>query len=190
VLIEKFTSLVGRMPMPARWVLGNFMSRFGYRSQDEVLDIANKMKTQQFPMDAAIIDLFWFGDGVHGAWNMGNIDWNLKRFPEPEKMIDSLKKMNIKTILITEPFVLSESKNFQYTQSQQLNAVDKKGDTIGIKEFWFGYAGLLDLFKTKSKEWFWNMYDRQIKKGVAGWWGDLGEPEKHPNYLYLWAFME
>ncbi|MFN9114642.1 MAG: TIM-barrel domain-containing protein, partial [Bacteroidota bacterium] len=56
VLIEKFTSLVGRMPMPARWVLGNFMSRFGYRSQDEVLDIANKMKTQQFPLDAAIID--------------------------------------------------------------------------------------------------------------------------------------
>ncbi|MBU6159431.1 MAG: DUF5110 domain-containing protein [Bacteroidetes bacterium] len=184
VLIEKFTSLVGRMPMPARWVLGNFMSRFGYRSQEEVLDIANKMKSQKFPIDAAIIDLFWFGDGVHGAWNMGNIDWNLKRFPEPEKMIDSLKKMNIKTILITEPFVLSESKNFQYTQSQKLNAVDKKGDTIGIKEFWFGYAGLLDLFKTKSKEWFWNRYDQQIKKGVAGWWGDLGEPEKHPNYLY------
>jgi oligosaccharide 4-alpha-D-glucosyltransferase len=183
-LIEKFTSLVGRMPMPARWVLGNFMSRFGYRSQDEVLEIAGKMKAQNFPIDAAIIDLFWFGDGVHGAWNMGDIDWNLKRFPEPVKMIDSLKKMNIKTILITEPFVLSESKNYQYSQSQKLNAVDKKGDTIGIKEFWFGYAGLLDLFKNKSKDWFWNQYDRQIKKGVAGWWGDLGEPEKHPNYLY------
>jgi len=184
VLIEKFTSLVGRMPLPARWVLGNFMSRFGYRSQEEVLDIANKMKAQNFPMDAAIIDLFWFGDGVHGAWNMGDIDWNRKRFPEPEKMIDSLKKMNIKTILITEPFVLSESKNYSYTQTQKLNAVDKNGDTIGIKEFWFGYSGLLDLFKTKSKDWFWNQYDRQIKKGVAGWWGDLGEPEKHPDYLY------
>lgn len=184
VLIEKFTSLVGRMPLPARWVLGNFMSRFGYRSQEEVLDIANKMKAQNFPIDAAIIDLFWFGDGVHGAWNMGDIDWNLKRFPEPEKMIDSLKKMNIKTILIAEPFVLSESKNYQYTQMQKLNAVDKKGDTIGIKEFWFGYAGLLDLFKTKSKDWFWDQYNRQIKKGVAGWWGDLGEPEKHPDYLY------
>jgi oligosaccharide 4-alpha-D-glucosyltransferase len=184
VLIEKFTFLVGRMPMPARWVLGNFMSRFGYRSQEEVLDIANKMKTQQFPVDAAIIDLFWFGDGVHGAWNMGDLDWNLKRFPEPQKMIDSLRKMQIKTILITEPFVLSESKNYVYTQKEKLNAVDKKGDTIGIKEFWFGYSGLLDLFKNKSKDWFWQHYDRQIKKGVAGWWGDLGEPEKHPNYIY------
>ncbi len=184
VLIEKFTSLVGRMPMPARWVLGNFMSRFGYRSQEEVLSIANKMKAEQFPLDAAIIDLFWFGDGVHGAWNMGDLDWNRKRFPEPQQMIDSLKKMNIKTILITEPFVLSESKNFAYTQKNKLNAVDQKGDTIGIKEFWFGYAGLLDLFKNKTKDWYWSQYDKQIKKGVAGWWGDLGEPEKHPNYIY------
>lgn len=184
VLIEKFTSLVGRMPMPARWVLGNFMSRFGYRSQDEVLDIANKMKAQQFPIDAAIIDLFWFGDGVHGAWGMGDVDWNVKRFPEPQKMIDSLNKMKIKTILITEPFVLSESKNYVYTQQNKLNAVAKNGDTIGIKEFWFGYTGLLDLFKNKSKDWFWHQYDRQIKKGVAGWWGDLGEPEKHPDYIY------
>jgi oligosaccharide 4-alpha-D-glucosyltransferase len=184
VLIEKFTSLVGRMPMPARWVLGNFMSRFGYRSQQEVLEIANQMKAQQFPLDAAIIDLFWFGDGVHGAWNMGDLDWNLKRFPEPQQMIDSLKKMDIKTILITEPFVLSESKNFAYTQKNKLNAVDQKGDTIGIKEFWFGYSGLLDLFKNKTKDWYWSQYDRQIKKGVAGWWGDLGEPEKHPNYIY------
>ncbi len=184
ILIEKFTSLVGRMPMPARWVLGNFMSRFGYRSQQEVLEIANNMKAQQFPVDAAIIDLFWFGDGVHGAWNMGDLDWNLKRFPEPQLMIDSLKKMDIKTILITEPFVLSESKNFTYTQKNKLNAVDQKGDTIGIKEFWFGYAGLLDLFKNKTKDWYWSQYDRQIKKGIAGWWGDLGEPEKHPNYIY------
>ena len=120
------------------------------------------MCSSDLPIDAAIIDLFWFGDGVHGAWNMGDIDWNLKRFPEPQKMIDSLKKMSIKTILIAEPFVLSESKNFTYTQQNKLNAVDNKGDTTGIKEFWFGYTGLLDLFKNKSKDWFWQQYDRQI----------------------------
>lgn len=183
-IIQQFTSLVGRMSLPPRWVLGNFMSRFGYRTQDEVMSIAAKMKEQNFPFDAVIIDLFWFGDAVHGAWNMGNLDWNKQRFPEPDKMIADLKKQNIKTILITEPFVLSESFNYKYTQQNKLNAVDAKGDTIGINEFYFGHTGLLDLFQNKTKDWFWSKYDAQIKKGVAGWWGDLGEPEKHPNYVY------
>lgn len=183
-LVQQFTSLVGRMPMPARWVMGNFMSRFGYRTQDEVMSIAQKMKVQQFPFDAVIIDLFWFGDAVHGAWNMGNLDWNKQRFPQPEKMIADLGKQNIKTILITEPFVLSESFNYKFTQQQKLNAVDQNGDTVGIKEFYFGHTGLLDIFQNKTRDWFWSKYDAQIKKGVAGWWGDLGEPEKHPNYVY------
>ncbi|HEX4959167.1 MAG TPA: TIM-barrel domain-containing protein, partial [Lacibacter sp.] len=183
-IIQQFTSLVGRMSLPPRWALGNFMSRFGYRTQEEVMSIASKMKEQQFPFDAVIIDLFWFGDAVHGAWNMGNLDWNKQRFPEPEKMIADLKKQNIKTILITEPFVLSESFNYSYTQQYKLNAVDVKGDTVGIKEFYFGHTGLLDLFQNKTKDWFWSKYDAQIKKGVAGWWGDLGEPEKHPSYVY------
>lgn len=183
-IIQQFTSLVGRMSLPPRWALGNFMSRFGYRTQDEVMSIAAKMKEQNFPFDAVIIDLFWFGDAVHGAWNMGNLDWNKQRFPEPEKMIADLKKQNIKTILITEPFVLSESFNYLHTQKNKLNAVDAKGDTVGIKEFYFGHTGLLDMFQNKTKDWFWSKYDAQIKKGVAGWWGDLGEPEKHPNYVY------
>lgn len=183
-IIQQFTSLVGRMSLPPRWALGNFMSRFGYRTQEEVMSIAAKMKEQKFPFDAVIIDLFWFGDAVHGAWNMGNLEWNKQRFPEPEKMIADLKKQNIKTILITEPFVLSESFNYKYTQQNKLNTVDAKGDTIGIKEFYFGHTGLLDIFQNKTKDWFWSKYDEQIKKGVAGWWGDLGEPEKHPNYVY------
>jgi oligosaccharide 4-alpha-D-glucosyltransferase len=183
-LIQQFTSLVGRMPMPARWAMGNFMSRFGYRTQDEVMSIAQMMKDQKFPFDAVIIDLFWFGDAQFGSWNIGNLDWNKKRFPQPEKMIADLKKQNIKTILITEPFVLSESFNYKFTQQNKLNAVGKKGDTVGIKEFYFGHTGLLDIFQNKTKDWFWSKYDTQIKKGVAGWWGDLGEPEKHPNYVY------
>ncbi len=183
-ILQQFTALVGRMSLPPRWAMGNFMSRFGYRTQDEVMSISKMMKDQHFPFDAVIIDLFWFGDGVHGAWKMGNLDWNKQRFPNPEQMIADLKKEDIKTILIAEPFVLSESFNYKYTQENKLNAVDKNGDTICIKEFFFGYAGLLDIFQSKTKDWFWSKYNAQVQKGVAGWWGDLGEPEKHPNYLY------
>ncbi|MFZ9719130.1 MAG: TIM-barrel domain-containing protein, partial [Chitinophagaceae bacterium] len=183
-VVEQFVKLVGTAPLPPRWALGNFMSRFGYRSQDEVMSIARKMQSADFPLDAVIIDLFWFGDGEHTRWNMGNLDWNRNRFPAPEKMMDSLRAMKLKTILITEPFVLSESNNYKETQIKKLNAVTKAGDTMRIKSFYFGDAGLLDIPKNETKDWFWKKYDAQIKKGIDGWWGDLGEPEQHPDDLY------
>jgi len=183
-VVQQFVKMVGTPPIPPRWAFGNFMSRFGYRSQQEVMDIARKMQSEDFPLDAVIIDLFWFGDGEHTRWNMGNLDWNRTRFPTPEKMLDSLRSMKLKTLLITEPFVLSESFNYQETQQKKLNALSSKGDTTHIKEFYFGHAGLLDMAKKDTRDWFWQKYDAQIKKGVDAWWGDLGEPEKHPDYLY------
>jgi alpha-glucosidase (family GH31 glycosyl hydrolase) len=42
---------------------------------------------------------------------------------------------------------------------------------------------LIDIFKPEAKDWFWNIYKDLQKQGVAGWWGDLGEPEIHPADL-------
>ena len=35
-LIQNYTNLTGKQPLPPRWALGNFSSRFGYHSQEEV----------------------------------------------------------------------------------------------------------------------------------------------------------
>ena len=40
-LIEEYTDLTGRQPLPPRWAFGNFASRFGYHSQEEVLNTTN-----------------------------------------------------------------------------------------------------------------------------------------------------
>jgi len=71
-----------------------------------------------------------------------------------------------------------------YDPSKKFQAVDSAGQPYVLTDFYFGNGGLLDLFREDSKDWFWNKYQPQIKKGVAGWWGDLGEPEKHPSDMY------
>jgi len=38
-IISKFQSLVGTQPLPPRWAFGNLMSRFGYRSQEQLWPI-------------------------------------------------------------------------------------------------------------------------------------------------------
>lgn len=180
-ILRHYTSLVGRQPVPARWVLGNLMSRFGYRSEDQVKQILAKMKEEGFPVDAIIFDLFWFGDSIRNT--MGNLDWvNEQAWPDPARMISDLKEEGVKTVLITEPYVLMGTKS--YTESKPYHAVSCDNQTYTLTNFYFGFGGLLDLFRKDACDWFWSKYKKQIENGVTGWWGDLGEPETHPHDMY------
>lgn len=179
-ILKKYQSLVGTQPIPARWVFGNLMSRFGYRSQEQLQSIAGKMKADGVPFDAVIIDLFWFGDSIKNT--LGNLAWNKKSWPHPESMIADLKKEGVNTILITEPYVLNATPN--YEPSKKYHATDSNGNAYMLTTFYFGNGGLLDLFRKDAQDWFWSKYQKQIKNGVAGWWGDLGEPETHPSNMY------
>jgi oligosaccharide 4-alpha-D-glucosyltransferase len=180
-VLEKYQGLTGTQPIPPRWAFGNLMSRFGYKTQEQVMSTVKKMKEDHFPVDAVILDLFWFGDSIKGT--MGNLDWtNRNAWPEPDSMISHLRNKGIQTILITEPFVLKSTPNYEL--SKKYHAVDSAGNPFLLSDFYFGNGGLLDIFKKETQEWFWSKYKTQIDKGVSGWWGDLGEPEKHPVGLY------
>ena len=180
-IVRKYQMLVGTQPIPSRWVFGNLMSRFGYRNEKQLMGIVDSMHLQNIPIDAVILDLFWFGDSIKG--NLGNLTWtNHKAWPNPVKMISKLKKQHINTILITEPFVLKSTPN--YEPSKRFHAVDSSGKPYVFTDFYFGQGGLIDIFRKDAQLWFWSKYKQQIAKGVAGWWGDLGEPEKHPAGVY------
>ncbi len=180
-ILSSYHNLTGTQPLPPRWALGNFMSRFGYTSEQQVMDIAGKMKKEYIPFDAIIFDLFWFGDSIKGT--MGNLEWiNKSKWPDPKRMIQHFKKQNIQTILITEPFILQSSLN--YNNSLPYQAVDSTGKPYVLTDFYFGKAGLIDIFRKDAQQWFWEKHAAQMKNGVEAWWGDLGEPEKHPANLY------
>lgn len=180
-ILAAYYKLTGTQPMPPRWALGNFMSRFGYTSEAQAKDIAAKMKAEHIPFDALIFDLFWFGDSIQQT--LGNLDWiNKNKWPNPKQMIADFRKQNINTILVTEPYVVKRSIN--YDQSKKYLATDSTGKAYDIKEFYFGNGGLIDLFKKDARNWFWSYYKKQMNNGVEAWWGDLGEPETHPSALY------
>jgi oligosaccharide 4-alpha-D-glucosyltransferase len=179
-ILQQYHQLTGTQPLPPKWALGNFMSRFGYTSTQQVDSIYNAMKTAKIPMDAIIFDLFWFGDSIKKT--MGNLQWvNKKAWPNPAGMIKKYADKNIKTILITEPFVLQSSLNYQ--AAKQFLATDSFNKPFELTDFYFGNGGVIDIFRKDAVEWFWQQYQQQNKIGVAGWWGDLGEPEKHPNEM-------
>ena len=177
-ILTAYQSLTGKQPLPPRWALGNLMSRFGYTSEKQVKDIAGKMQGANIPVSAIIFDLFWFGDSIKGT--MGNLDWvNKTKWPDPNKMVSDFKKDNINTVLITEPFMLKNTK--AYNASEQYLAKDSNNKPFMITDFYFGVGGLIDIFRKDAGNWIWNYhYKKQIDNGIAAWWTDLGEPEKHP----------
>lgn len=180
-LTTGMAQLTGTQPMPPRWALGNFASRFGYQSQQETEDIVQAFRQDSIPLDAVIIDLYWFGKGVHDSFYMGNLDWDYEAWPQPDSMIARIRAQEVNTILIAEPFIMQESGNFNATRNAGLLATGADDKAYIIEDFWFGPTGLLDIFKPEAQQWFWQQYKRQAEIGVAGWWGDLGEPEKHPS---------
>jgi len=179
-LINQYTSLTGKQPMIPRWALGNFSSRFGYHSQKETINTIDKFLEEEIPVDAIILDLYWFGKDIKGT--MGNFEFDKDSFPNPKKMISDLKEKGVKTILITEPFVLTTSSKWDDAVEKNILGVNKEGQPYTY-DFYFGNTGIIDIFKPKGKEWFWDVYKKHTDLGIAGWWGDLGEPELHPSDL-------
>jgi alpha-glucosidase (family GH31 glycosyl hydrolase) len=177
-LINSYTDLTGKQPLPPRWAFGNFASRFGYHSQAETEATIQKFRAEKIPVDAIILDLYWFGKTVQGT--MGNLEWDKDNFPSPGTMISNLDKEGVKTILITEPFILTTSSKWQEAVAKKILATDASGKPFTY-DFYFGNTGIIDIFKPEGKQWFWNIYKDLINKGVGGLWGDLGEPEVFPS---------
>jgi oligosaccharide 4-alpha-D-glucosyltransferase len=176
-LINNYVEVTGKQPLPPRWALGNFASRFGYKSEQQTRETVQQFIDQDFPLDAVVLDLYWFGNDIKGF--MGNLDWDKQTFPTPQKMMADFKAKGVKTILITEPFILSSSDKWQEVVNNQVLAKNHAGDPRRF-DFYFCNTGVIDVFFSKASDWFNNIYTDLFKQGAAGWWGDLGEPEVHP----------
>ncbi|MEW7292987.1 glycoside hydrolase family 31 protein [Aquimarina sp. 2304DJ70-9] len=180
-VMNEYTDLTGKQPLPPRWAFGNFASRFGYHSEKETRETIEKFAQDSIPLDAVILDIYWFGKDIKG--HMGNLEFLSDSFPTPKQMINDFAEKGVKTILITEPFVLTTSKKWDEAVEKGVLGKDSVGNPFKY-DFYFGNTGIIDIYDPKGKDWFWNIYKQYTKEyGVAGWWGDLGEPEVHPSDL-------
>lgn len=179
-ILREYTRLTGTQPLPPRWALGYIQSRFGYKSQAELEDIVRKTRTAGYPLDAVLLDLYWFG----GKGQMGDLDWDTSQFPDPDGMIDRLQGQGIQTILISESYFVEGTRHYETVKKQGLLAQNEAGEPFIIPDFWAGPAGLLDVFQPQAGDWFWPLYKTQLDRGVAAWWCDSGEPENHPKSMH------
>jgi oligosaccharide 4-alpha-D-glucosyltransferase len=185
-LLKHYADLTGTQPMLPRWAFGNLQSRMAYRTQAETDSIVNLMIEKDFPIDAVILDFYWFGDSILG--HLGRLDWWKPSWPDPQKMIADFRSKGVKTITISEPYIIDSLANWQVADKLGILVIDSLGNSYLDKQFYFGTASLIDIFKPEAQQWLWEQYRKLFDIGVEGLWGDLGEPESHPSdIVHVWG---
>ena len=174
---SNYADLTGHQDLPPFWTLGYITSKYGYKSQDEALGVVDSLKQNGYPVDGLVFDLYWYGVET----DMGRLDWNKELFPDHKAMLDSLNAMGVNTILIHQPYINKKGAidNYNTLNAAGMLTKDAEGNTNDVTT-WVGDAGMFDISNPDTREWLWSRLKNLTEDGLAGWWGDLGEPEVHP----------
>ncbi len=174
-----YFELTGFPNIPPKWVFGLMQSKCGYVDEQEVYAVIDTFNKYNLPLDAIILDAFWFGGyGSDYPENMGNFTWLEDHFPDPKEYMAKLKSQGIKTITINEPQINHNSENYDFL-TEKGYLVAQKGDTVPYlnESYWAGRASLLDLTHPGAQEWLWEKQEANLKLGLDAWWVDLTEPD-------------
>lgn len=185
-VLENYTYLTGRQPMPPYWALGYITSRYGYVSRKQATNVINRLKDEcKLPLDAIVLDIYWQGRDDTTPKYMGKLDWDYDAFPQPEEMMKEWKqKKNVNTILITEPYFTSVVDGNNYDTLKNNGYLADTHVSGNNNMSWVGGGndvGLLDVTKQGAIDWMSEYYKKHTKSGVSSWWLDLGEPEAHDD---------
>lgn len=175
----RLSELIGRQDLAPFWALGYITSKYGYHDQAETLEVIKTLKTKGYPVDGIVLDLYWYGKEE----DMGRLDWDPMQWPQPEMMLDSLKRQGVNLVAISQPYVLSNGRgidNFNFLSENKMLALDSVGNTQPVT-IWVGEGGMFDVSNPETVKWLTERYRHLTDMGITGWWGDLGEPEVHPE---------
>jgi len=150
-LLDAYSRLTGRAPIPPRWTMGFMISRWGYKDAEDVQDKWHQFRDRQIPVDAFIYDYDWFSDD----W-----DFNPKTFPDPKVNLATMQQMGLHFVGIRKPRI--NGANLDYARSQ-----------TWIIPSAFGSDLRFDL--PNARYWWWSHHVPLVQAGVSGWWNDEAE---------------
>lgn len=176
---RELSALTGRQKLPPFWALGYITSKYGYRTQQETLGVVDTLKRAGYPLDGIVLDLYWYGKEE----DMGRLAWDKAQWPDHKKMLSELKNRNVNTVIISQPYILRNGRGLENYNELAAKGMMVKDSTGGPQEvkIWVGEGGMFDVSNPDTRAWMADRYKQLTLEGVGAWWGDLGEPEVHPE---------
>ncbi len=176
-VIQEFTSLVGRPPLPPLLALGYQQCRYSYYPEARVREIANEFRTRRIPADVLYLDIDYQQDNRPFTVNR-------ERFPKFEEMIKDLKAEGFKIVAITDPHIAKLPGYKPYDEGMAGDFFVKNPDSsIYVGTVWPGDSVFPDFTRSAVRQWWGTLYADFVTKGIRGFWNDMNEPAifHYPN---------
>ncbi len=176
-VIERYTTLTGRMPLPPRWALGYHQSRYSYFPESRLRLLADTSREKRVPADVLWLDIHYL-DGYTP------LTWNHERFPDPKKLLADLRAQGFRVVTIVDPHPKKEMGYAPYDSGLANDAFVKNPDgSVFEGNVWPSNAEknprpsvFPDFSKASVRDWWGGLYKEYLDYGVAGIWNDMNEP--------------
>jgi alpha-glucosidase len=169
-VLERYTQLTGRMPLPPRWMLGYQQSRWSYYPEEQVRDLAAQFRQRRIPCDVIHLDIHYM-DGYR------IFTWDGERFPDPARLLADLRNQGFRVITIIDPGVKVDPGYEVYDKGLSRDAYCKRPDgTVFKGPVWPGDCAFPDFTDGGVRDWWGELYRSLLEAGVSGIWNDMNEP--------------
>ena len=178
-IVEHYTYLTGRAPLPQLWTLGYHQCRWGYESAKDIRDVATKMRENKIPCESVQYDIDYM-DGFRV------FTWNEKDYEPQGQLIKELAEDGFKAVCIIDPGVKVDKGYFMYDEGMKKDYfAHDKDDKVYVNEVWPGDSVFPDFGKEEVRKWWSNSHKRLVDMGMQGIWNDMNEPASFRGPLPL-----
>jgi alpha-D-xyloside xylohydrolase len=162
-ILDEYTTLTGKSPLPPLWSFGLWMSRCTYSNETQVRDVAAKLRANKIPCDVLHLDTGWF----ETDWQC-DYEFSTARFQNPQKMLSDLKDEGFHVSCWQLPYFVPKNKLFPELLEKNLVVRDAKGN-LPYED------AVLDFSNPQTVEWYQGKIANLLKLGVGAIKVDFGE---------------
>ncbi len=169
-VLARFSDLTGKMPLPPLWTLGYQQSRWSYKNESQVRELAAQFRAKKIPCDVIHLD-------IHYMRGYRVFSWHPKRFPKPAEMIKDLRPDGFRFIAIIDPAVKADRLYDVAEDGLRQNVFVTLPDGKQLKApVWAGDSYFPDFTNPVVRIWWGTQLKKLTDTGIAAFWTDMNEP--------------
>jgi alpha-D-xyloside xylohydrolase len=162
-ILSEYTALTGRSPVPPLWSFGLWMSRITYDSEQQVREVAAKLRQHRIPADVIHLDTGWFETDWRNDYRFSS-----SRFIDPVKMIADLKAQGFHISLWQLPYFSAKNSLYAEIVAKGLHVRSENG-RLPFED------AILDFSNPEAVAWYQEKLAELLRMGVGAIKVDFGE---------------
>ncbi len=162
-ILSEYTALTGRSSLPPLWSFGLWMSRITYRSEEEVKEVAESLRSNCIPCDVIHIDTGWF----EKEW-LCDYRFSSCRFPKPKELFEELKQMGFRVSIWQMPYFVPCNTLYR-TLLEKGYAVSGFNCNLPTED------AIIDFSNPEAVQWYKSLLRGILEMGVSAIKADFGE---------------